>query len=61
VSQKPVDLIKTDELDLNLLLGKEKKKEANNEYNDLLGDVKVDKKKKEKKGGNDFFNDLLLD
>ena len=51
----------TDELDLNALLGKQKKKESNH-LHDLLGDVKVDKKKDKKKGGaNDFFNDLMLD
>ena len=55
-----INLAKNDELDLAAMLGKEKKKE-NNDFNDLLVDVKVEKKKEKKKGGNDFFNDLLLD
>jgi len=55
------NLAKTDELDLNAMLGKEKKKD-NNEFNDLLVDVKASKKPEKKKGGkNDFFDDLLID
>ena len=43
------------------MLGKEKKKD-NNEFNDLLVDVKASKKPEKKKGGkNDFFDDLLID
>lgn len=42
------------------MLGKEKKK-PDNDYGDLLGEVKVDKKKENKKKANDFFNDLMLD
>ena len=48
VNQKPaaqnINLAKTDELDLNALLGNNKKKD-NNDLNDLLVDAKVDKKK----------------
>lgn len=55
------NLAKTDELDLNAMLGKEKKKD-NNEFNDLLVDAKINKKPEKKKGGkNDFFDDLLID
>ena len=56
-----MNLMGTEELDLNALLGKEKKKDSN-DFQDLLGEVKVEKKKDKKKGGaNDFFNDLMLD
>ena len=61
VSQKPVynpTLAKTDELDLNAMLGI-KKTEKKNDLDDLLGDVKTDKKK-DRKRNNDFFNDLDL-
>jgi hypothetical protein len=47
VSQKPqynAALAKTDELDLNAMLGI-KKKEKGSELDDLLGEVKIDKKK----------------
>jgi hypothetical protein len=44
------------------MLGNDKKKD-NNEFNDLLVDVKANKKKDNKKkgGNNDFFDDLLID
>jgi len=61
--QKPVyniNLGNTGELNLEAMLGKEKKK-PDNDYGDLLGEVKVDKKKENKKKANDFFNDLMLD
>lgn len=50
--------MKTDELDLNAMLGI-KKKDKPNDLDDLLGEVKVDKKKERKKN-TDFFNDLEL-
>jgi hypothetical protein len=54
------NLAKTDELTLDAILGKNKKKD--DDLNDLLLDVGVGKKKEKKKGGNnDFFSDLMLD
>ena len=61
VNQKPIynpNLAKTDELDLNAMLGIKKQEKAN-DLDDLLGEVKVDKKK-DRKRNNDFFNDLDL-
>lgn len=55
-----VNLAKTDELDLNEMLGINKKKQKNDDLDDLLGDIKVDKKKENKKKNTDFFNDLEL-
>lgn len=60
MNQKPqgINLAKTDELDLNAMLGI-KKKEKPNDFDELLGEIKADKKKDRKKN-NDFFNDLEL-
>jgi hypothetical protein len=52
------NLAKTNELDLNAMLGI-KKKEKSNDLDDLLGEIKIEKKKDRKKN-NDFFNDLEL-
>jgi len=51
-------MAKTNELDLNAMLGINKK-DKSNDLEDLLGEIKIDKKK-EKKKNNDFFNDLEL-
>jgi len=51
------NLAKTNDLDLNAMLGIKKKEKAN-DLDDLLGDVKVNKNAKKK--NNDFFNDLEL-
>lgn len=59
---KPVQpaLMKTDELDLNAMLGI-KKKDKGNDLDDLLGDVGGPKKReRNKKKNDDFFNDLEL-
>jgi hypothetical protein len=47
--------LKTEDIDLNAMLGIQKKKQS--DLDDLLGDIKIDKKK-DKKKNNDFFNDL---